>query len=210
MKALSPYAVDTSGSRYTNEDYAQWWVQGASLYQELASIPVSEVDAVGMRARYDQLVGRWAQAANVKGGIVPPEALGPFVDEQVIGNLRMWIKQAKTLIYYIAYDERGGSSNDRQYSAPGTTTEPPGNADGIDIAENISEIPGYTQGWHWPWIEGWDDPQQRRALLNPKSDGGKIKKMVIAIGVSGVAIWAAQKFLSRAKNPEDPPQEDYE
>lgn len=202
MTALTPYVKDISDGGYTHEDYYQWWVQGANVYQQLISIPIDAVEAVDMRGRYDQLVGRWIDPSNQKAGIRPPDTLSSEVDEREVGNLLSWIKQARTLIYYVDYQEdRGGSG--RRHAAPEPTAD-----DGV--AESVGEIPGYNRSWHWPWIEGWDDPAKRRQILKTENSSGGFKKMVFTIGIAGVAIWGAKQLFSRKKNPaEELPEEEW-
>ncbi len=203
MNAITPYAEGV-----TYDQYYQWWVQGTSLYRALASLPIEVVRDSGMQARHEMLIRRWADPANTKNGIRPPETLGQVVDPADLGNLLSWIKQAKTLIYYVAYDgeqAEGQGSHQRQYTQAGPATDNP-----PKVAKTVQQVPGYTQQWHWPWIEGWDDPAKRRKLMRANNPGNGFKKMALFVGI-GAAVWAGTKFLkSRKQNPEENQYQEYE
>lgn len=191
MSSMVPYAP--SGNY---QDYYQKWVFGADLYQKLLALPADVVDGSGMASRHNILVNQWIDPNHHKGGIKEPGSLGPNVDQKTIGEINSWIKQARTLIYYIDYD----GSQKRSYAQSESDIN---DVEEGDIAHSVSEIPGYSSQWHWPWIDGWDDPKKRKALLKSNTKKISIKKVAITIGIAGAAIWAGSKFFGKKKNPEE-------
>lgn len=100
------------------------------------------------------------------------------IDKSNIEDLNFWINRAESLVQYIySQKERVKSTKKSRI-------------------ESLDELSAYTEDWHWPWIEGWDDPKTRRRLIRQPKDGPNYKKILIAGGVAAGGFWVYKKFFS--------------
>ncbi len=185
MQALPPVGDDRldpqepcgDDGECTHEDYKGWWDRGEELYQYLDRLPEKHSKEFGMAGLHRTLVRRWNDEVQV------PNSVGEIVPSETLGTLLLWIRQTETLIYYVTYQ-------DQESAVPGPTT--PGLLKVVDKPKNTA--------WHWPWIQGWDDPEQRSMILNPPDEEKKkwstMKKVLVVGGIGAVAIFAGKRMIS--------------
>lgn len=101
------------------------------------------------------------------------------IDRSDIDSLHSWIGKAEGLVQYI-YSQRNNNPKKSKKTR----------------INSLEDLPGYDENWHWPWIEGWDDPKKRQRLLRGKKEGTDYKKILIAGGVVAGGFWAYKKFFS--------------
>jgi len=183
MKELPPVGDDSLGAQpcgpegvCTREVYEERWARGEEIFKYLERVPEKYAEDLGMGKLYNQLLRRW------KDEVVSPSKVGDVVDSETLGNLLIWTRQSETLIYYVTYEDQGKAT-------PGPTT--PG------LLEVVAQPS--PQPYHWPWIEGWDDPSKRALILNPKNPSKwTMKKVLLYGGVAAGAIYAGKKMLADA------------
>jgi hypothetical protein len=181
MESLPPVGDDSlnaqefcgSEGACTIEEYAKWWARGEKLHAYLEDLPVALTKAHSMDGLQKSLLQQWTH------DVTPPSSLGKTVSKTVLGRLLLWVRQTETLIYYVTY-------RDKQVE-PGPTT--PGRLEVIDEPN--------MQSWHWPWIKGWHDPNQRSLILNPKQPSKWSPKKILLYGGVGVAgLYIAKKVFT--------------
>jgi hypothetical protein len=183
MEQLPPAGDDSLGAQpcgpegvCTREVYEERWARGQEIFKYLERVPEKYAEDLGMGKLYHQLIRRWSEE------IQPPSAVADMVDSETLGNLLIWTRQSETLIYYVTYEDQGQAT-------PGPTT--PG------LLKVVSQPE--AQPYHWPWIEGWDDPAKRALILNPKGSSKiTFKKVLLYGGVAVGAIFAGKKLLADA------------
>lgn len=187
----------------TIDEFERWWVRSEELESIMRRLPRDVVSAASMGNRREQLLERWED--------LETPTLDEEVDEDMHGELMSWIRDSETLIHYIIYtrNTRGDNATSGPESASNdTATATTASADEPIVAEapkaasaqsslrvidSIEEAPGVSVNWKWPWIQGWDDPEQRRRILNPKSKKGK--KMSLKRAATYSAIGAGAVFM---------------
>lgn len=186
----------------TIDEFERWWVRSEELESILRRLPRDVVSAASMGNRREQLLERWED--------LETPTLDEEVDEDMYGEMMSWIRDSETLIHYIIYtrDVRGDDATAGTESASNDTTAsteepvvaeaPPATAStstqsSLRVIGSIDEAPGVSLNWKWPWIEGWDDPDQRNKILNPKSKKGK--KMSLKRAATYSAIGAGAVFM---------------
>jgi len=183
MEQLPPVGDDSLGAQpcgpegaCTREVYEERWARGEEIFKYLEKVPEKYANDLGMGGVYTSLLSRWQEE------ITPPSEVGDLVDSSTLGNLLIWTRQAETLVYYVTYQVQGQAT-------PGPTT--PGL---LSVVEEPS-----TTHYHWPWIEGWDDPSKRALILNPKSPKKiTLKKVLLYGGVAAGAIYVGKKMLAES------------
>jgi len=201
----------------TADDYRQWWERGNELYRYMRRMPRSEISQAGMGEMRKRLLDRWTRP-DVEGGVQPADTVKGEVDEYTYGNLLTWVQNAETIIHICASLKEESSSEQRF----GSTQEDPNT---LGLVPNVGRMPAYQENWHWPWIEGWDNPKTRNDLehqLDPPKKKGKLWKKIALIGAVGAgAFIAKRKFFGKKKpamnpgmpppqalpNPQEPPSE---
>lgn len=190
MEALPPMAVGddgldpqepcgSEGEACSREKYEGWWERGEELYRYLDRMPEKYTKGFGMAGLHRALVRRWHDE------VKDPTSVGEEVSSETLGTLLVWIRQSETLIYYVTYQDQEQSG---KAAVPGPTT--PGL---LEVVERPQ-----VSAWHWPWIKGWDDPQQRSLILNPPAGEPKrwtLKKVLVVGAIGGAAIYAGKKML---------------
>jgi hypothetical protein len=181
MEQLPPVGDDSLGAQpcgpegvCTREVYEERWARGAEIFEYLGKVPEKHSQDLGMGGMHKSLLRRW------KDEVTPPAAVGDVIDSETLGNLLIWTRDAETLIYYVTYQDQGSA-------VPGPTT--PG------LLSVVAEPEAGTKGW--PWIEGWNDPQKRALILNPRDEKKwTVKKVLLYGGVAAGAIYAGKKMLA--------------
>lgn len=185
---------------YTVADFERWWARSEELNSILRRLPRDVIAAAGMENRREQLLERWED-------LETPEIDESEVDEEMLGALMSWIRDSETLIHYIIYTrditaEHGGeaTANDTGVptataSAPAAPSRPAPVVPSLQVINSMSEAIGVKEDWHWPWLEGWDDPEKRERILKPKKK--KEKKLTFkraatmgALGAGAVYVFA--------------------
>lgn len=185
----------------TIDEFERWWTRSEELESILRRLPRDVVSAASMGNRREQLIERWED--------LETPALDEEVDEDMHGELMSWIRDSETLIHYIIYtrDVRGddatagteSASNDTAASTeePVVAEAPPAASastqSSLRVIGSIDDAPGVSMDWKWPWIQGWDDPDRRKKILNPKSKKGK--KMSLKRAATYSAIGAGAVFM---------------
>lgn len=157
---------------HTIVDFERWWTRSEELNSILRRLPRDVVTAASMGNRREQLLERWED-------LETPDVEENEVDEEVLGALLSWIRDSETLIHYIIYtrDVRGdhsqeGTANDTEAPAAASAQAVPQRqpliTPSLNVISTIDDAPGVSEDWHWPWIAGWDDPDRRKQILNPK------------------------------------------
>jgi hypothetical protein len=151
-----------------SEEYRVWLDRAGDLHEYLLRMPASVLEPAGMDGRHQQLLDRW-------------EGLAPFDDdvgEDELTQLRAWIHDSETLINYIVYERQ----------PPGSTKKAVKKRARPQPIEALEEADGVQEDWHWPWIEGWDNPAKRDRILNPPKDKKTLKKVLIVGGIATAAV----------------------
>lgn len=188
----------------TIDEFERWWTRSEELESILRRLPRDVVSAASMGNRREQLLERWED--------LETPALDEEVDEDMYGELMSWIRDSETLIHYIIYtrDVRGDDATAGAESASNDTTTSTTSAEEPVVAEappaasvstqsslrvigSIDDAPGVSMDWKWPWIQGWDDLDRRKKILNPKSKKGK--KMSLKRAATYSAIGAGAVFM---------------
>lgn len=187
---------------YTVAEFERWWARSEELNSILRRLPRDVISAAGMGNRRAQLLERWED-------LETPEVDDIEVEEEVLGALLSWIRDSETLIHYIIYtrdltSEHGGeaTANDTGKETTATASAPPSRPAPIvpatRIINSMSEAIGVQEDWHWPWIEGWDDPDKRKSIINPKKKKGKklTMKRAATMGALGAgAVYVFSRYL---------------
>ena len=176
---------------WTPEAFERWWARSEELVSILRRLPGRIVAATDMANRRLTLL-------DVHDELERP-GLAAEIDDGAVGALRSWIKDAETLIHYIvtARDTGIGSRSTTASNDP-----PPVSGNNLPSAPRLSPIdelddsPAFSDDWHWPWIEGWDDPKKRKAILHGKEKKKMTKKRKMFLGALAVgAVYAGAKYL---------------
>ena len=155
------------------EEYGEWWKQANRLYIYLQKIPEATLGRLGMSGFRNKLISMWEDE------VVSPDSYEDgFVETSDVGTVRLWMREAETLIYFVA--SAGGSP-----AMPGSAT--PGMLHIVETSPDAN---------FWPWIKGWDNPVTREQILQPKSkSNGMFKKILMYGGLGLGAYWVGKKFL---------------
>lgn len=170
----------------TPEDFERWWARSEELHSVLTRLPSRLVVNAGMQHRCQTLLERWDD-------LEAPGLDDDEIDPNLVGALRSWIHDTEVLIRYIISTEDTGT---------GPTTaaaEVPANlptAPRLATLETTEDAPAVTEQWHWPWIDGWDDPKKRKRILSPKEKKEiSLKRKLIFAALGAGAIYAGAKYM---------------
>jgi hypothetical protein len=109
-----------------------------------------------------------------------PDALED-IQEGEAGALQSWIRSAETLIHFVVQNRSAGDAAEKK-----TSTK-------LELVDDPAES-GVEGDWHWPWIEGWDDPKNRERILNPPKEKTALKKVLIIGGVAAAALYVGKRI----------------
>ncbi len=163
---------------YTLEEYRKWWANSVELHEYLDGMPPEMAERVRMGKPRLDLIESWLD-------LQPPDSLDE-VDEDTAADLLGWIRKAETLIHFVVY--RPEAATEPEVQKPKFKK--------LALVDDISEISGENPQWHWPWIEGWDNPAKREKILNPPKEGSTVKKVLMIGAAAGVAIYVGKRMLS--------------
>jgi hypothetical protein len=173
----------------TPEDFERWWARSEELYDVLRRLPGRLVVKAGMQHRHQVLLERW-------GDLETPRLDDDEIDLNLVGALRSWIHDAEIFIRYIISTEDTGTG---PTTAEAGGSQMPANmptAPRLAPVETTELAPAVTQKWHWPWVEGWDDPKKRKHILSPKEKKETSLKRRLIFAALGVgAVYAGAKYL---------------
>lgn len=158
------------------EEYQGWWGRGMELHEYLLRMPQRILEPMQMDGQHQRLLNRWESLKD-------PESKD--IDEDDLARLRAWIRDSETLINYIVYERR----------PPGSTTPSTKKRARPTQIQSIEDAVGVQEDWHWPWIEGWDDPAKRARILNPPKEKNTLKKVLIVGGIATAAVIIGKKVL---------------
>ncbi len=176
---------------WTPESFERWWARSEELASILRRLPGRIVAATGMANRRLTLLDAHDE--------LEQPSLTAEIDDGVVGALRSWIKDAETLVHYIvtARDTGIGSGSTTASNEPAPVS---GNhlpsAPRLSPIDELDDSPAFSEDWHWPWIEGWDDPKKRKVILHGKGKKKMSKRRKMFLGAITVgAIYAGSKYL---------------
>lgn len=170
----------------TPEDFERWWARSEELHSVLMRLPGHLVVKAGMQHRHQTLLERWED-------LEAPGLDEDEIDTHLVGTLRSWIHDAEILIRYIISTEDTGTG---PTTAAAEMSANLPSAPRLAPVDTIDEAPAVTQTWHWPWIEGWDDKQKRKRILNPKEKGETSMKRKLIYAALGIGVvYAGAKYL---------------
>lgn len=186
---------------YTIDEFERWWARSEELNSILRRLPHDVVAAAAMENRRAQLLERFED-------LETPELDEEFVDEEMAGALQSWIRDSETLIHYIIYTRdvtRESTPDARTANDPVEAGVPAGSAKppapirpALNVIRTLDDAPGVSDEWHWPWIDGWDDPDKRQQILNPKKKKGKkmsIKRAATMTALGAGAVYVFSRYL---------------
>ncbi len=160
---------DERDAEYTRADYEGWWERASELYAYIQKVPDSLTNKVNMTERKNKLVFAFDQLSSPEG------ASGPITEGEV-RRLQKWIDHAEGFVGFLL----------QSYEPSVPATQAPVLVSEIDIEED----------WHWPWIDGWDNPKKRKKILNPPGkEDNQVKKLLIGGAVLGGAYFIGKKFM---------------
>lgn len=165
---------------YTLEDYREWWAASVELHEYLTGMPPQMAERVRMGKQRTDLLESWLD-------LQPPDSLDE-VNEDTAADLQAWIHKAQTLIHFVVYRPEDTAEPEPEVQKPKFKK--------LELVDDVSEIPGEDPQWHWPWIEGWDNPAQREKILNPPKEASTAKKVLMIGAAAGVAIYVGKRMLS--------------
>lgn len=171
----------------TPEEFERWWARSEELHSVLMRLPSRLVIHAGMQHRMQVLLERWDD--------LEAPGLDDDIDPDIVGGLRSWIHDTEIFLRYIISTEDTGTGPTTAAAASAVPANLP-TAPRLATVEDIGEAVAVTEAWHWPWIEGWDDPKKRRKILNPrdkKEISTKRKLVYAALGVG--AFYVGSKYL---------------
>lgn len=103
------------------------------------------------------------------------------IESEDENSLVKWVRKASQFVNFVIQSKKSKKKKYRQ------------------LIDDIEDVPSVNANWHYPWIAGWDDPNQRKALIKegksqqrPEGLGFGVK---VAIG--GAAAAAALYMMTR-------------
>ena len=153
----------------TRADYEGWWGRAAELHEYIERLPPSVIERVDMAERKNKLVVAFDQLSS-------PSSVSEPVPQGAIERLNKWTKQAEGFVGFLL----------QSYEPPVPTIQAP------VLLKSFEE----DEDWHWPWIDGWDDPKKRKKILKPSGkEDNQVKKLLIGGALVGGAILLGKKFM---------------
>lgn len=183
MEALPQGGSPPREEVYTLEEYQGWWDRAEELHGYLEKMPYRISNAVGMQGRHQRMLETWEDLQS-------PDELQE-VNVEDLAAIRSWIRDSENLIHYIVR-ERGPSGPTTPDAAEQQTKK---KSNGKKIVSGVAEAPGVQPDWHWPWIEGWDDPVKRKRILNPPKKNHMVRNVLIVGGLAAGAVFIGKKML---------------
>lgn len=177
---------------WTPESFERWWARSEELVSILRRLPGRIVAATGMGNRRLTLLDAHDE--------LEQPGLTAEIDDGAVGALRSWTKDAETLIHYIVTARDTGIGSSGSTTASNDPAPVSGNylpsAPRLSPIDDLDDSPAVSQDWHWPWIEGWDDPKRRKGILHGKEKKKMTKKRKMFLGALAVgAVYAGSKYL---------------
>jgi hypothetical protein len=171
---LPPSLEDIDDSAQPNEndatrsDYEGWWGRAQELYAYIQKVPSSLTKRVNMTDSKNKLIYEFDQ-------LISPEKLSD-VQEGDVSRLKKWINHAEGFVGFLL----------QSYEPSAPTTQVPVLVKDVNVEED----------WHWPWIDGWDNPKKRKRILNPSNkDDNQVKRLLIGGAVIGGAYYIGKRFM---------------
>lgn len=164
---------------YSLEEYEGWWSRAEELNRYIQKIPVSLAESVKMDSKQTRILEDYME-------LDPPyvfEELG-YTEDDDVGALLSWIKEAETFIYYMMnVRQREGSANK--------------SSSRVEPIESVHEAYGVSDQWRWPWISKWhEDPDGQRSSMEERSEERqKISKVLIGGAVAIGGVYMFMKYL---------------
>lgn len=158
------------------EEYQGWWSRAGEIHEYLLRMPPRILEPMGMDGQHQSLLSRWDALESSDS---------TDLDEDDLAKLRAWIRDSETLINYIVYERK----------PPGSTTPSTKKRSRPTHIQSIEEAVGVQDDWHWPWIEGWDNPAKRERILHPPKEKNMLRKVLIVGGIATAAVIIGRKVM---------------
>lgn len=173
---LSPSSESTSSAQpdendaeISRSDYERWWGRATELRSYIEKVPKRVTDKVSISETKNKLMFAFDQ-------LVSPNSVSEPVPEGDVKRINSWIKNAEGFVGFLL----------QSYEPASPTTEAPVLVKELDDAED----------WHWPWIDGWDDPKKRKKILNPSGkEDSQVKRVLIGGALLGGALYLGKRFM---------------
>jgi len=157
------------GAGCTRAEYEKWWGRATELRSYVERVPAGVTDRVSMTDRKNKLVYAFDQ-------LVSPNSVSEPVSVGDVKGITSWISHAEGFIGFLL----------QSYEPAPPVVQVPVLVKGLESDED----------WHWPWIDGWDDPKKRKRIINPPSEKeSQMKKLLIGGALVGGALYIGKRFM---------------